>query len=113
MAKTLAPLVGKTEHFVKNSKEFVDKLKGESVEKDEELRSYDVTALLTCISVDKALVLIREHLEKDSMLKDRTPLEPSDVVNLLELYLRCTYFVFQGSADLQSLDVVPSVTDNL
>ena len=87
------PLVGKTEQFVKNSKEVVNSLKGERVEVDQELRSYDVMALFTSILVDKALDVIKKCLEKDSMLKERAP---PDVVNLLELCLRCTYCVFQG-----------------
>ena len=90
---TIAPSVGKNEHFVKNSNKFVDSIKGEWVE-DEELRSYDVTALFTSVHIGMAPVTIRDRLEKDETLTDRTSLQPADMMRLLELCLRCTYFVF-------------------
>ena len=40
-------LVGKTEHHVKNSKEFTEYVKNLKVDPDEELRSFDVSALFT------------------------------------------------------------------
>lgn len=45
IADILSPIVGNTPYHVKNSKEFVDKIKHYRVEPDEELRSFDVSAL--------------------------------------------------------------------
>jgi hypothetical protein len=47
LAKMLSPLVGKTSHHVKNSKEFVKDVWEIKIDPDEELRSYDVSALFT------------------------------------------------------------------
>ena len=68
---------------------------------DEELRSYDVSALFTSVPVDKALEVVREKLEEDLTLSERTPLAPDDIVKLLGLCLKCTYFLFQGEYYLQ------------
>ena len=51
LADVLSPLVGKTEHHVKNSKEFTEYVKNLKVDPDEELRSYDVSALFTSVPV--------------------------------------------------------------
>ena len=46
--------------------------------------------------VDKALEVFREKLEEDQTLMDKTPLAPDDIIRLLSLCLKCTYFLFQG-----------------
>ena len=51
--------------------------------------------------VDKALEVIRERLEEDQTLSDRTPLAQDDIIQLLSLCLKCTYFLFQGEYYLQ------------
>ena len=61
LADILSPLVGKSEHHVRNSKEFADFVKGLALSNDEELRSYDVTALFTSVPVDKAMVVIKKR----------------------------------------------------
>ena len=88
--------MGRIEHHVKNSKDFVRDVREIRIELDEELRSYDVSALFTSVPVDKALEVIREKLEDDQNLRDRTPLAPDDIIQLLSLCLKCTYFLFQG-----------------
>ena len=49
LSKILGPLVGKTDHHVLNSKEFVKKVKDERIEEDEVIVSYDVVSLFTSI----------------------------------------------------------------
>ena len=97
MAHILSPLVGSSIHHAANSQTFAESIKGERVEDDEELRSYDVTALFTSVPIDKALKVIQSRLEKDSSLKDRTRFSASQVIKLLEVCLRCTYFVHNGT----------------
>ena len=80
MADILSPLVEKTEHQVKNSKEFAEYAKNLKVGPDEELRSYDVSALFTSVPVDKVMNIIRRRLEEDASLSNRTPLSPNDII---------------------------------
>ena len=53
LADILSPLVGNSVHHVANSKDFAELIRKERVEVDEELRSYDVTALFTSVPVKK------------------------------------------------------------
>ena len=57
------------------------------------LSSYDVSALFT--SVDPAFNIIKDLLEKDHTLKERTVMEVSDIILQLEFCLKNTYFSFQ------------------
>ena len=59
------------------------------------LSSYDVSALFTSVPVDPALNIIKDLLEKDHTLKERTVMEVSDIILLLEFCLKNTYFSFQ------------------
>ena len=71
------------------------------VDPDEELRSYDVSALFTSVPVDKAMVIIKRRLQEDVTLVKRTPLSPDDIVQLLDQCLKCTYFLYKGQYYLQ------------
>ena len=59
------------------------------------LSSYDVSALFTSVPVDPVLNIIKDLLEKDDILKERTVMEVSDIILLLEFCLKNTYFSFQ------------------
>ena len=60
------------------------------------LSSYDVTALLTPVPADPILGIIKDLLEKDNTLKERTVLPVRDIILLLEFCLKNTYFSFLG-----------------
>ena len=65
------------------------------------------------VPVDNVLVLIKDHLKRDEMLKDRTSLEPADVEQLVKMFLKCTYFVFQLEADPWYIDGISNVDDHM
>ena len=57
---------------------------------------YDVSALFTSVPVDPSLRVIKDLLEKDPTLKDRTGLPVEDIILVLEFCLKNTYFSLQG-----------------
>ena len=101
LADILSPLVGKTDHFVKNSQQFAETIQELHVEQDEVLHSYDVSALFTSVPVDGALKVIESRLHSDHTLPSRTALTPSGIVQLLDVCLKCTYFVYNEQFYLQ------------
>ena len=69
---------------------------GLKVEEDEMLVSFDMISLFTNIPIDEAAQVIRDKLQGDEMLADRTTLSPDRVAELLEACLRSTYFSYRG-----------------
>ena len=96
LSKILSPMVGKTPYHITNSQDFVSKIRNERVEDDEEMRSYDVTALFTSVPVDRAVDVIKLKLEQDSSLSDRTNMTVDHITSLLKVCLETTYFTHKG-----------------
>ena len=60
------------------------------------LSSYDVAALFTSVPIDPALKIIKELLEQDNTLQERTALSVQKIIELLGFFLHNTYFSFQN-----------------
>ena len=95
LAKILKPLVGKSPHHINSTQDFVEQVKHITLAPRECLSSYDVSALFTSVPVDPALNIIKDLLEKDHTLMEQTVIAISDIILLLEFYLKNTYFSFQ------------------
>ncbi|KAI8516208.1 hypothetical protein Bbelb_047890 [Branchiostoma belcheri] len=96
LANIIGPLVGTSDHHVKNSADFVNKIKDIRVEKDEVITSYDVCSLFTCIPPKGAVAVVKEFLNADTTLGERTSLSTEQICQLLELCLECTYLTYNG-----------------
>ena len=78
LADLLNPLVGTTEHHVKNSKELAAELSSFTLEQEDIFNSHDVVSIFTKTPMQETLTIITERLEKDQDLKKRTNLEVDD-----------------------------------
>ena len=96
VARILKPLVGKSDHHVKNTQDFIESIKGIHLSEDQCMVSYDVKALFTSVPTKKACIIIRQRLEEDPELSQRTSLSIDDIISLLEFCITSTYFSFQG-----------------
>ena len=76
--------------------DFVSKAKRFTLQPGECLSSYDVTSLFTSVPIDPALNVIKDLLEKDEKLNDRTVLSVQNIMELLGFCLHNTYFSFQN-----------------
>ena len=98
LSKILKPLVGKSPHHINSTQDFVDKVKHINFATGECLSSYDVSALFTPVPVDVALKVIKDLLEKDPTIKERTALSVEDITVLLEFCLKNMYFSLNRSS---------------
>jgi len=96
LADILAALMGKTDNHVKNSQEFATEMPSVLIDEGECFVSHDVVSLFTNTPISEALEIIRNQLENDKRLKDRTNLETDDIMELLESVVTATYFTFRG-----------------
>ena len=96
LAKILKPLVGKSPHHINSTQDFVKQVRHITLVPGECLSSYDVSALFTSVPMDSALKVLKDLLEKDPTLNDRTVIGVDDIILLLECCLKNTYFSFQG-----------------
>ena len=95
LTKILKPLVGKSPHHINSAHDFEEQVKHITLAAGECLSSYDVPALFTSVPVKPVLRVIKDLLEKDPTLKDRTVLPVEDIILLLEFCLKNTYFSFK------------------
>ena len=59
LSRILRPLVGSFPHHIKNTGVFVQQLKGIILKANENIVSYDVSALFTLVPIDPAISIIR------------------------------------------------------
>ena len=74
VTKILKLLVGKSPHHIHSTQDFVEQVNKVALMPEVCLSSYDVTDLFTLVPVDRALGIIKDLLEKNSTLKERTVL---------------------------------------
>ena len=96
VARILKPLVGRSPHHVKNTQDFIDQIKGIHLGQDQCMMSYDVKALFTSVPTTKAIAIIKQLLEQDQELQQRTSLAIENILSLLEFCITSTCFSFQG-----------------
>ena len=79
-----------------NSTKFVERLQEAHTELEDLLVSFDVTSLFGQVPIDEALEVVKVRLNKDPTLVNRTSIPVPQLVELIELCLRSTYFQFQS-----------------
>ena len=96
LAAILNPLTEKNGFTIKNSEDFVNKIKDLDVPPPRKMVLYDASILFTSIPVDEAICVIRGRLEKDTSLSERCELSIYQIITLLEFSLNTTYFGCDG-----------------
>ena len=108
LTQILKVYIGHTSCFVKDSKDLMDKLKSIKLQDNEELVSFDVSALFTSIPINQTLDVIKQLIishQTDMEFKSKVRkawyevadhLDREDVMLLLKIVLNNCVFSFQG-----------------
>ena len=96
IAKILKPLVSKLPHHIQSTSDFVNNIREITLLPGECPMSYDVTILFTSVPIDPAVNIIKDLLEKDDILSNRTVLSVQNTIELLRFCLHNTYFSYQN-----------------
>ena len=97
IARILKPLEGTPGRVIKNSMELMNRQKNLTVNADECFVSFDISSLFTNVPVDESLQVIRQRLECDPTLQERTSLSVDDIITGTKLCIDSTYFKFRGT----------------
>ena len=85
-----------TPYHIKNTEDFVSQssiqnLRLDDDDDDDAMVLYDVTALFTSVTVDAALTVIKERLESDTTLNERTDLNSDQIIELFRFVLTASH----------------------
>ena len=96
IANVLKPLVDKLPHHIQSTSDFVSKVREVTVLPGECLSSCNSTALFTSVPIDPALNIIKDLLEEDETLCNRTVLSVQNIIEFLGFSVNNTYISFQN-----------------
>ena len=94
LTRIISPLSGKTSSHVKDSGDFVKKVKDLRLNEESTLVSFDVTSLFTRVPIAEALEIIGRRLEEEEPRYWRTTLPVEVIKSLLHLCLTSTFFMW-------------------
>ena len=83
LSKQLSPFVGRNERHLKNSTEFVNKIKSIKIGPKDLMVSFDVVSLFTRVPIKDTLIMLEEHFDKK-------------LIDLFRHTLNSTYFLYKG-----------------
>lgn len=95
LSKILITL-SKKKHAVKNSYEFVEQVKSQKIKAGYIMASFDVVSLFTKVSQEHTISYIKRRLREEDKWKEITKLSEDDIISLLKLCLKCSYFKFRN-----------------
>ena len=96
VSRIIQSYIGGSDHFVKNSKHFTEKIADMKIEPDETLVSYDVTALYPSVPQSEAIALVHSKMINDPDLSTKTPIPAPQLTQLFKTCVETTYFMFNG-----------------
>ena len=92
----LSPYVRDSPYFIENTQHFVEEISKLEIEDDEVMVSFDVKSLFTSVPVKDAVRAIRETLEAETMLQERTGVNTEGLMKLIDLCTSTTHFKFRN-----------------
>ena len=96
LARILSELTGKSDHHVRNSKDFAKFIAFITINDDEQMVSFDVVSLFTKIPTGLAVEIAKSRLEALDNLEEITSWSVEDICKGLQICLKATNLTFRG-----------------
>ena len=96
LSHIIKSLVGQSPHHLKNTQHFIHQLQDKKLQPGEVITSFNVKALFTSVPVQPSIQIVKNRLQQDTSLPQRTAMSIPQITSLLEFCLTHTYFLFQG-----------------
>ena len=94
--KRLKPLTKKSSIMIKNNSDLLDKIQDLEISEDEELVSFDVKSLFTCIPLIEIMRSVSDAIDEDEDFLNNEKLSKRELMELLDLCLNSTFFGFRS-----------------
>ncbi|MCP4473275.1 MAG: hypothetical protein GY821_01620 [Gammaproteobacteria bacterium] len=102
LKRILGPLIGKSNSFIKDSSDFVQKLKKVKNGSGHIMVSFDVVSLFTKVPINESCKIIESNLASDPRLTQRTAMSPSSQHHSLSPKIRPSIVLFPGKFEMVS-----------
>jgi hypothetical protein len=96
----LRPLANKHKSYLKDTYDFVSKIRGQVIQPTDLLVTGDVTALYTNMNISRTIAIVKRHFEATRKIAQNRP--DTDLIRLLEIIMRKNDFEFNGKFYLQT-----------
>ena len=96
LARILSELTGKSDHHVRNSKDFAKFITSITINDDEQMVSFDVVSLFTKIPTGLAVEIAKSRLEALDNLEEITSWSVENICKGLQICLNATDLTFRG-----------------
>ena len=93
----LMPDVRNSTSWIRNTKDFVDKLEDTCIDRDDVMISFDVKSLLTSVPVKEALKVVEDVFNEDKKeFEEQNNISRETLVEMLHVCLSAASFQFRG-----------------
>ena len=89
----ICSLVGHSPHHFKNTQHFIQHISEVKLGPGNVVASCDVKAIFTSVSVEPSISIVKQKLQQDPLLSQRTKMSIQQIVTLLEFCLNNTYIL--------------------
>ena len=96
LANIIYTLVGLFPPHLKSTQHSLHHNQKVELEPGEFIMSFDVKAPFTSVPVDPSISIVKQKLNQDPTLPQKTNMSMQEIVTLLEFCLKITYFLFQS-----------------
>ena len=96
LAYIIKPLVSQSPYHLKKHLTFCTTTTGQKLESGEVITSFEMKALFTSVPILPAIQIVKQRLQQDTTLPQRTNMPMPQITSLLQFCLTNTYFLFHG-----------------